>query len=289
MFSSVALRGYGSPLGASSVLGAPFENATTARGCGFQPSSAFIAVAEADFNANQVIPGPGVGTFLVDIKVYWHVIYSSSNIKDGDIPNSQIIASINEMNKDYDGSGIMYSLAATTRTPNADWFNNAGPESPQQTDMKKSLRQGGAGTLNVYTVGFKSGTGQGLLGYATFPSSYAMNPKDDGVVILYSSVPGGSAAPYNEGKTLTHEVGHWLGLYHTFQGGCDAPGDYVTDTPPEESPAFGCPTGRDTCSDGDKDPIHNFMDYTDDSCMNQFTDGQINRAITQFVTYRNWP
>lgn len=95
--------------------------------------------------------------------------------------------------------------------------SQVGPDSSLQTTMKKQLRIGGPADLNVYTVGFVSGSGAGLLGYSTFPSSYSGNPKDDGVVMLFSSTPGGSTQNYNLGQTLTHEAGHWVGLYHVFQ------------------------------------------------------------------------
>jgi len=279
MFASFALTLL---LGATSAFASP--STRTRRVCGTVTSDAEFASMEADFKLKQVTPG-NFSTQAV-LNVYWHVVSQDTTLSGGNIPDSQIADQISVMNTGYSNMGYSWTLAGTDRTVNADWFNNAGPGSSQQTAMKQTLRTGGVADLNVYSVGFTSGSGAGLLGYATFPSSYAGNSLDDGVVILYSSVPGGTATPYNLGQTLTHEAGHWVGLFHTFQGGC-TDSDGVADTPAEASPAFGCPTGRDSCpSDPGLDPINNFMDYSDDACMNQFTPGQAARAQSQMATYR---
>lgn len=129
------------------------------------------------------------------------------------VPDKQIQSQITTLNADYKGSGYAFHLASTSRTLNADWFNNAGPGTSQQSAMKQQLRKGDATALNVYTVGFTTGPDAGLLGYATFPYSYASDPSDDGVVVLYSSLPGGTSSNYNLGRTLTHEIGREYQCY----------------------------------------------------------------------------
>lgn len=228
---------------------------------------------------------------LITISVWVHVINRGSGISNGDIPQSWIDAQIAVLNDSYSGAtggyntNFRFTLAGVTRTTNSTWYTMSDGSSAEAA-AKAALRRGDARTLNIYTCA----PGGGILGWATFPWWYAGNPTDDGVVVLYSSLPGGSAAPYNLGDTATHEVGHWLGLYHTFQGGCSASaGDYVSDTPAERSPAYGCPTGRDSCrSLSGLDPITNFMDYTDDACMFMFTAGQSTRAESLSRQYRGF-
>jgi hypothetical protein len=219
------------------------------------------------------------------VNVYFHVINKGTGISNGDVSDQMISSQMAVLNAAWAPWGWSFNLVATDRTTNAAWFTMS-PNSTAETQAKAALRRGTADDLNIYTAGI----GGGLLGWATFPSSYRNDPLDDGVVVLYSSLPGGTAAPYNLGDTATHEVGHWMGLYHTFQGGCSTSGDLVSDTPAERSPAYGCPTGRDTCTSKKfpgLDPITNFMDYTDDACMFQFTAGQDTRMDAQFSTYRS--
>lgn len=218
----------------------------------------------------------------VTIPVYFHVITNGSA---GYLSSQDVAAQMNVLNDAYAALGVSFNLVSTDYTNNATWFT-MGYGTTAESQAKNALRQGTASALNVYTANL----GGGLLGWATFPWDYTKKPKMDGVVLLYSSLPGGGAVPYDEGDTGTHEVGHWMGLYHTFQGGCTSTGDSVSDTPAERSAAYGCPTGRDSCSSRrfpGLDPITNFMDYTDDACMDRFSAGQATRASNMWGSYRN--
>ncbi|OCB92033.1 Metalloprotease [Sanghuangporus baumii] len=268
--------------------------------CGTILSNDQITAAEKDFQT-KLASRKGVNSFAAinkTINIYWNVISQGSSENDGNLPQAKVNGAIATLNDDFAGSGFTFVLANTTRTTNRDWFTNVGinqydQPTQQEIDMKRALRRGGAADLNVYSTGFTGNNLQGLLGYAYFPESYSRYPTNDGVVFLFSTVPGGLLQGYNYGKTLTHEVGHWLGLYHTFQGGCSTPGDHVADTAQEASPARGCPVGRNSCAvqeaDGidHPDPIRNHMDYSAHDCRNQFTSGQFTRMAEQFNIYRD--
>ena len=232
------------------------------------------------------------------IPVYFHVIYSGS---EGNVPESQLDAQIQVLNynyagKDYNGvpisgaarTGYTFVKAGTDRTENRRWFTML-PGTGKETQAKNALSITPESALNIYTCK----PGQNLLGWAVFPWSSQAGTKQDGVVVHYGSLPGGYISGYNLGGTAPHEVGHYLGLYHTFQGGCDVSscstsGDLVCDTPAEGTATSGCPDGKDTCPAAGLDPIHNYMDYSTDICYTNFTPGQDTR-MNQIVTgYRGW-
>src|ERR1051326_4011639 len=169
----------------------------------------------------------------ITIPVYIHIIRSTSG--KGDVPAAAINAQISVLNAAYAATSFQFMLVSTDTTVNDSWYN-AGPGTAAEKQMKTALRRGTADDLNLYT-----NSGARYLGWSTFPSDYTRHPKNDGVVCRYTTLPGvnpePNTDPYDEGDTATHEIGHWLGLYHTFQGGCSGSGDLIRDTPAERSPA----------------------------------------------------
>ncbi len=239
----------------------------------------------ADHGAAAAQAAARAGQSTVTIPVYFHVIRKDLTVAGGNIPSSWISAQMRVLNDSFAGrtggveTGFRFDLKKITRTTKAGWFNLTGYG--QDTAMKSALRVGGPETLNVYSAKL----GAQLLGYAYYASDYDEVGVLDGVVVHYQSLPGGNFEIYSEGDTATHEVGHWLELIHTFEGGCAA-GDKVADTPAEASPAFECPRGRDTCRAPGLDPITNFMDYSQDSCMFEFTSGQASRMQQAWAAFR---
>jgi hypothetical protein len=217
------------------------------------------------------------------VPVYFHVMLD--NRGNGDVTQTQINNQIAVLNKTYAGqestqasnTGFTFTLAGVDRFRNSKWHADK-----QSATYRAQTRKGGANALNIWLVEWPS-----TLGIATFPWDYAANPSIDGIRVHYASLPGGSLTNYNQGETATHEAGHWFGLYHTFQGGCTSTNDQVADTPAQSSPTTGCPTGRDSCALPGLDPIHNYMDYSYDTCYNQFTAGQTSRMQSMFAAYRS--
>ena len=264
---------------------APSKNEYPKRFCPVNPSEEEVNAMEQDLMQRQKTRNLSGAVNVTGgvINVYFHVIRSGTSASQGNISSTMIQNQMNVLNAAYQSSGWTFQLVRIDRTTNPTWFNmKLG--SVAERDAKTALRRGTADDLNIYTVN----NPEGLLGWAHFPWSYERNPIQDGVVLLFQSLPGGNAAPYNFGDTATHEVGHWMGLYHTFQGtSCTGNGDFVNDTPIEKSVSYGCPTGRNTCPHKPGlDSINNFMNYTDDSCMFEFSAGQDTRMDAQFTTYR---
>jgi len=254
-------------------------------------------------NTNNLMPGDCSGSLtnplpiyspialdVVRIDVAFHVIQSTGG--QGNVSNTQVQNQIDILNEDFRAlvgtpgapgvdTKIEFRLATVdplgntttgiTRTTNNSWFNDTG-------SYWNTLAWDPDRYLNIY-----SNNASGALGYVPFlPQFGPVGANSDRVVVLWSAVGRNApiGAPYNQGRSATHEVGHYLGLFHTFEGGCGSAacytsGDLICDTNAESSPNIGCNAGSSSC--GSPDPVRNYLNYSDDTCMNQFTEEQARR------------
>ena len=249
---------------------------------------------------------------IVTIPVVVHVVW---NTTQENISDQQIFSQIDVLNADFRRTNIdaimtptvWTSIAADTEIefclatldPNGTFTSGITRTQTSQTsfsiqaDAMKSTSTGGIDPwdqdnyLNIWVCDLSGG----ILGYATPPSSF--NNPDDGVVIGYNyfGTLGTVQAPYNKGRTCTHEVGHWLNLDHLWGSGGNCGNDNVNDTPTQEEENYNCPAfphNANSCgtSNSSGDMFMNYMDYTNDGCMNFFTLGQKARMIAAINQYR---
>ncbi len=249
------------------------------------------------FAANNRKPGGGGSTpydGIVTIPVVVHVIYNVNDTREN-ISLQQIQSQIDVLNRDFSATNtdasqtpglfspfvsnlqVQFTLASVDRTASSvvEWGTN---------DAMKLPRRGGVAAqdpsrfLNIWVCNI----GGGILGYAQFPGGKAAT---DGVVIAapYFGNTGYLEAPYDGGRTATHEIGHWLNLRHIWgDGGCGID-DQVADTPDSDQPTYGCPAFP-TVRCANTLMTMNYMDYTEDDCMYMFTTGQRTRTRALFAS-----
>jgi hypothetical protein len=244
------------------------------------------AVARALMTPAQLPP-------RVTIPVYVHVIKGTKKGERSPAGPKRVRRLIAILNNGFAGGQLAgsprtryyFKLKHIDYTKREGWYH-AYLFGPRDKRAKRALHRGGNSSLNLYINGGGSRRDP-VLGWSRFPWQYHRTPRLDSVSVNVAAMPGGSARRYNLGDTVIHETGHWMGLFHTFQGGCSAPGDGVGDTPYEGTPSFYCDTASDTCpTQPGTDPVHNFMDYSYDSCMNSFTPGQVARMDSAFARFR---
>jgi len=242
-------------------------------------------------NPSRVVDG------IITIPTVVHVIYSNSN---ENISDAQIQSQIDVLNLDFRllnadatntwsqdaDSEIEFCLASVD--PNGNSTTGITRKSSNTSDWgtNDAMKFASSGGVDAWPTGdylniWICNIGGGILGYAQFPGGASST---DGVVVgpNYFGTTGFLSAPFNLGRTTTHEVGHWLNLRHIWgDGNCNAD-DFVADTPTSDAPNYGCATGHVSC--GSTDMVQNYMDYSDDACMHLFTEGQKTRMRALFDT-----
>lgn len=239
------------------------------------------------------------------IPVVVHVIHNSGS---ENISDAQIQSQIDALNEDFgklagtrgDGNGVDTEIRfkLSKLTPDGRCTNGivrikstlTNHKTVDRNKLKELSFWDNNRYLNIYVV--KSiDNGSGTIGYSSFPNG---PDESDGIVVLHNAFGrmGTAVSPNNLGRTMSHEIGHWFGLYHTFQDGCGtdtcSTGDLICDTPPTANPNFGCPMGRNSCSnDALPDQVANYMDYSDDGCKSMFSAGQKDRMHATLETLRD--
>lgn len=245
------------------------------------------------------------------IPVAFHVIHSNGQ---GNVTVQQLDSQIRVLNQKLGPFGYQFVRRSISRTDNPVWQNMI-VEEQSELDAKHDLYVDHTAVLNLYVAKPRYWTHDdsgnpvlaNALGIATFPwwlGDGDYDPKLDGVIIDYRTLPGVESWEFDLGYTAVHEVGHWIGLLHTFHGGgalshsaqsgCEVPGDEVADTPYEHAPYLGPGKGQQcveamlsSCPTGGLNPIRNYMDYADDLCMSELTVGQDLRARSLMQSFRS--
>ncbi|MDX2248498.1 MAG: M43 family zinc metalloprotease [Bacteroidia bacterium] len=265
----------------------------------------------------QMAAGGGVlpieGSILT-IPVIVHIIHNGEPVGSGtNISWAQVASQIDVLNEDYrrilgtpghnthpNGADVEIEFCLATLDPDSTTLAEQGVERIHRSDLalnappytvsycKSNIQPQTFWDPNRYMNIWTVDLANDYLGYAQLPNASTLpdlatsygTGSTDGVVIRPTSFGrvGNLTSPYDKGRTLTHEVGHWLGLWHIWGDGNCSVDDYCTDTPNSDSPNYGCPVGHVSC--GSVNMIENYMDYTDDVCMNIFTQCQKTRMRT---------
>lgn len=236
--------------------------------------------------------------YKVEVPIAFHII--KNRVGAGVLANmlGKINDQVRALNTAYNRFNISFKLSSIDSTVNDTWFDKASyytdPTILQQMTSRLSINP--SRIMNVFTLG-----SQKVIGESSFPWYETTGTSMDYIVINYNSLPGGPSTyydgRYNEGKTLIHETGHFLGLFHTFEGGspyCDSDandgcniGDQVDDTPSQKTCYFtGCDESANSCPAPGNDPVKNFMGYNPDACMSEMTEGQGERLLQCIIKFR---